>query len=140
MVEMSTDQLWPTTLAVERRRLRQVTMADAAAASAMFDLCMGDDAAARSDYSITSAPELDSALWTPDIPVGPVLHRPRRFATRHPPVAKFTAVRSAGNGEVCVYTNLRRTSAGSGPRHVQHRVPLTGPRRRHAHLADNRVA
>lgn len=59
--EMDADQLAETTLDPAHRRLRRVTMADAASASAMFDLCMGPDASARRDFIISRAPELDPA-------------------------------------------------------------------------------
>jgi DNA gyrase subunit B len=48
--EMDADQLADTTITRETRKLRRMTMADAAEAEAMFELLMGKDASGRKDF------------------------------------------------------------------------------------------
>jgi DNA gyrase subunit B len=59
--EMDADQLAETTLDPAYRHLRRITVSDAAAASTMFDVCMGADPSVRREYIISKAPELDPA-------------------------------------------------------------------------------
>jgi DNA gyrase subunit B len=55
--EMDADQLRETTMDPDHRTLRRVTVTDAAAADAMFELLMGNEVAPRKDF--ISAAEID---------------------------------------------------------------------------------
>jgi len=57
--EMDADQLAETTLDVDKRKLRRMTMKDAAAADKMFTTLMGQDVASRRDYIVSKSPTLD---------------------------------------------------------------------------------
>lgn len=57
--EMDADQLAETTMDPRHRRLRRVTLDDAADAEQVFDLLMGSDVAPRKDFIIASSDELD---------------------------------------------------------------------------------
>jgi len=60
--EMDADQLAETTLDPSRRRLRRITIEEAAAAEEMFELCMGTDVASRRDFIIEYGGLLDPDL------------------------------------------------------------------------------
>jgi len=60
--EMDADQLAETTLDPSRRRLRRITIEEAAAAEEMFELCMGADVASRRDFIIEYGGLLDPDL------------------------------------------------------------------------------
>jgi DNA gyrase subunit B len=53
--EMDEDQLADTTLDVNKRTLRRITIDDAEAAEAMFEMLMGSDVAPRRDYIVENA-------------------------------------------------------------------------------------
>ncbi|MFM5904089.1 MAG: type IIA DNA topoisomerase subunit B [Microbacteriaceae bacterium] len=57
--EMDADQLAETTMDRNRRTLRRVQVADAAAAERMFELLMGNEVAPRRDFIIDSADAFD---------------------------------------------------------------------------------
>jgi len=57
--EMDADQLAETTMDPRHRTLRRVTLKDAEAAEAVFDLLMGNDVGPRKDFIIDSAADLD---------------------------------------------------------------------------------
>jgi DNA gyrase subunit B len=57
--EMSKEELHDTTMDIRQRTLRRVTMADAQAAEAMFELLMGNDVPPRKDYIIENSTLLD---------------------------------------------------------------------------------
>jgi DNA gyrase subunit B len=59
--EMSAEQLAETTLDPDVRKLRQITMADAAEAADLFDILMGDDVPRRRDYIFTHSDLVDVA-------------------------------------------------------------------------------
>jgi DNA gyrase subunit B len=59
--EMDAHQLAETTMDPRRRLLRRIKIADAAAASRIFDLLMGSDVAPRRDFIVRGAAELDPA-------------------------------------------------------------------------------
>jgi DNA gyrase subunit B len=59
--EMDADQLAETTMDPRHRLLRRVTMPDAQAAAATFDLLMGSDVAPRKEFIVAGARELDRA-------------------------------------------------------------------------------
>ena len=48
--EMSDEQLWMTTMNPERRRLRQITIENAAQAERTFSMLMGDDVPPRRQF------------------------------------------------------------------------------------------
>ena len=48
--EMSAEQLWDTTMNPERRRLRQITIENAAQAERTFSMLMGDDVPPRRQF------------------------------------------------------------------------------------------
>lgn len=58
--EMDADQLAETTMDPRRRTLRRITVDDAEAADAVFDLLMGNDVAPRKDFIVQGAYELDA--------------------------------------------------------------------------------
>jgi DNA gyrase subunit B len=60
--EMDADQLAETTMDPRGRMLRRVTMLDAAAAEATFELLMGSEVGPRRDFLIDGASELDQEL------------------------------------------------------------------------------
>ncbi len=57
--EMDADQLAETTLDIGKRKLRRMTMKDAASAEKMFTTLMGQDATSRRDYIVSQSPALD---------------------------------------------------------------------------------
>ncbi|MBP1325194.1 DNA gyrase subunit B [Leucobacter exalbidus] len=57
--EMDADQLAETTMDREHRTLRRVRLEDAHAASAMFELLMGNDVAPRKEFIIDNADDMD---------------------------------------------------------------------------------
>lgn len=57
--EMDANQLFETTLDPSRRVLRRITVEDAAAASAMFDLLLGNEVAPRRDFIVESSGDFD---------------------------------------------------------------------------------
>ena len=57
--EMDARQLAETTMDPRRRLLRRIRIADAEAATAIFDLLMGSEVAPRRDFIVTGAAELD---------------------------------------------------------------------------------
>jgi DNA gyrase subunit B len=59
--EMDADQLAETTMDPRHRTLRRVTLGEAEAAEAMFELLMGNDVAPRKDFIVDSAAALDRA-------------------------------------------------------------------------------
>jgi DNA gyrase subunit B len=52
--EMDADQLRETTMDPDARTLRRITVKDAAAAEAMFELLMGSDVAPRKEFIATA--------------------------------------------------------------------------------------
>jgi DNA gyrase subunit B len=60
--EMDADQLAETTLDPAHRHLRRITMDDAAAAAAAFDLCMGPDVGPRREFIMAEGGLLDADL------------------------------------------------------------------------------
>jgi DNA gyrase subunit B len=58
--EMDADQLAETTMDPRRRTLRRITVDDADAASAVFELLMGSDVAPRKDFIVQGAYEVDA--------------------------------------------------------------------------------
>jgi DNA gyrase subunit B len=59
--EMDASQLRDTTMSRSLRTLRRIRVADAAAASSVFDLLMGSDVTPRKEFIVTSAQGLDRA-------------------------------------------------------------------------------
>ncbi len=59
--EMSTDQLWDTTMNPATRTLRKITMADAMEADKMFSLLMGEHPELRRQFIQENAASVDSA-------------------------------------------------------------------------------
>ena len=59
--EMDASQLRETTMDPGRRLLRRITMPDAEAAAAVFDLLMGSDVAPRKEFIVDGADALDRA-------------------------------------------------------------------------------
>jgi DNA gyrase subunit B len=57
--EMDADQLFETTLDPARRVLRQITVEDAAKASEVFELLMGDEVAPRRDFIVEASEGFD---------------------------------------------------------------------------------
>jgi len=57
--EMDSSQLRETTMDPAHRTLRRITMNDVAAATAVFDLLMGNDVAPRKDFIVDGAAGLD---------------------------------------------------------------------------------
>jgi DNA gyrase subunit B len=57
--EMDANQLFETTLDPSRRVLRRITVEDAAAASAMFELLLGNEVAPRRDFIVESSGDFD---------------------------------------------------------------------------------
>ncbi|MCE1177469.1 MAG: type IIA DNA topoisomerase subunit B [Micrococcales bacterium] len=57
--EMDADQLAETTMDPRHRTLRRVTLADAEAATSVFELLMGNEVAPRRDFIVRSADHLD---------------------------------------------------------------------------------
>ncbi len=57
--EMDADQLAETTMDPRHRTLRRITVDDAEAATAVFDLLMGNDVAPRKEFLVQGAYELD---------------------------------------------------------------------------------
>ncbi|MCW2747253.1 MAG: type topoisomerase subunit, partial [Nocardioidaceae bacterium] len=59
--EMDADQLAETTMDPRHRTLRRLTVDDAAVASDVFELLMGNDVAPRKEFIVQGAYELDTA-------------------------------------------------------------------------------
>ncbi len=57
--EMDASQLRETTMDVDKRALRRVTLGDAAGAEAVFDLLMGSEVAPRKEFIVEGAAQLD---------------------------------------------------------------------------------
>ena len=57
--EMDADQLAETTLDVGTRRLRRMTVNDAAAAEKLFEILMGQDVSERRDYIVEQSNGFD---------------------------------------------------------------------------------
>lgn len=57
--EMDADQLAETTMDRSKRTLRRVTLSDAAGASDVFELLMGNEVAPRRDFIVENADDLD---------------------------------------------------------------------------------
>jgi DNA gyrase subunit B len=57
--EMDADQLRETTMDPDARTLRRITISDAAAAEAMFELLMGNDVAPRKEFISTAEIDRD---------------------------------------------------------------------------------
>jgi DNA gyrase subunit B len=57
--EMDADQLRETTMEPDARTLRRITVTDAAAAEAMFELLMGNDVAPRKEFISTAEVDRD---------------------------------------------------------------------------------
>jgi DNA gyrase subunit B len=57
--EMDADQLRETTMEPDARTLRRITVKDAAAAEAMFELLMGNDVAPRKEFIATAEIDRD---------------------------------------------------------------------------------
>ncbi len=57
--EMDASQLRETTMDVDKRSLRRVTLGDAAGAEAVFDLLMGSEVAPRKEFIVEGAANLD---------------------------------------------------------------------------------
>ena len=57
--EMDADQLRETTMDPDARTLRRITVSDAAAADAMFELLMGNDVAPRKEFISTAEIDRD---------------------------------------------------------------------------------
>ena len=57
--EMDASQLRETTMDVDRRTLRRITVSDAQSAAGVFDLLMGSDVAPRKEFIVDGAVRLD---------------------------------------------------------------------------------
>jgi DNA gyrase subunit B len=58
---MDAEQLFETTLDPSRRVLRRITMEDAEAAAATFELLLGNEVAPRRDFIVDASGEFDRA-------------------------------------------------------------------------------
>ena len=53
--EMNYEELWETTMDPARRTLKRVTIEDARAADALFEILMGNDVASRKNFIQSNA-------------------------------------------------------------------------------------
>ena len=58
--EMNPEQLWETTMDPARRKLKQITVEEAAEADRLFDILMGEDVAPRKKFILTYATKVQN--------------------------------------------------------------------------------
>ena len=59
---MNPEQLFDTTLDIEKRKLEQVTIDDAAKAEELLNILMGDDASLRKEFIMKNAKNIQVSL------------------------------------------------------------------------------